>query len=63
MDNTLEFWQKQILSLNSQLINSEIALEDYHKNVETIFRGVDCQMRIQLGDSTFSTQQHMRSVS
>lgn len=53
MDNTLAFWQRQILSLNSQLINSEIALDDYRKKVEALFRRMGWQKRIQFDNLTF----------
>jgi hypothetical protein len=53
MANKLAFFQKQILSLNTQLINSEIALDDYRKMAEALLRGMDWQKRIQLDNLIF----------
>ncbi len=46
--------QTQILALNSRLINSEIELDDYHRNVEALLRGMDWQMRAQCESIAFS---------
>jgi hypothetical protein len=54
MDNTLAFWQEQILSLNSRHINSEIPLADYRKGVEALFRSMGWQKRIQCDTLAFS---------
>lgn len=54
MANTFAICQKQILSLNSRLINSEIALDDYHKNVEALLCDMGWQMRVQFDSLTFS---------
>lgn len=54
MANTFAICQKQILSLNSRLINSEIVLDDYHKNVEVLLRDMGWQMRVQFESLTFS---------
>lgn len=54
MDNSLAFWQEQIRELNAQLIDSEIGLDDYRKNVEAIFSGMGQQMRTQFDGLTFS---------
>lgn len=54
MDNTLAFWQEQIQSLNSRLINSEIPLADYRKGVEALFRSMGWQKRIQCDSLAFS---------
>lgn len=54
MADTFAICQKQILSLNSRLIDSEIALDDYHKNVEALLRDMNWQMRVQFDSLTFS---------
>ena len=54
MDNPLAFCQKQILALNSQLINSEIALDNYRKNVEALLGEMGWQMRVQFENLIFS---------
>lgn len=54
MNNTLAFWQGQILSLNSKFINSEITLYDYRKSVEALFRSMGWQRCLQCECLTFS---------
>ncbi len=54
MDNPLAFCQKQIQALNSQLINSEIALDDYRKKVEALLSDMGWQMRVQFDSLIFS---------
>jgi hypothetical protein len=54
MNNPLAFCQKQIRTLNSRLINSEIALDDYRKNVETLLGSMGWQMRVQFDSLIFS---------
>ena len=54
MDNPLAFCEKQILALNSRLINSEIGLDDYRKNVEALLGGMGWQMRIRFDNLIFS---------
>ena len=53
MANKLAFFKKQILSLNTQLINSEIALVEYRKKAESLLRGMGWQKRILLDNLIF----------
>lgn len=54
MVNTFAICEKQILSLNSRFINSEIELDDYHKSVKALLREMGWQMRAQFESITFS---------
>ncbi|ADE11113.1 hypothetical protein [Sideroxydans lithotrophicus] len=54
MGNKLAFFREQILSLNFQLISSEIAMDDYRKRVRSLLRDMGWQKSIQLDNLTFS---------
>jgi hypothetical protein len=54
MDYTLAFYQKQIRSLNTRFINSEIGLDDYRRSVKELLCGMDWQYRIQIEGLVFA---------
>jgi len=54
MGNTLAYCRTQILYLNSRLINSEIELKDYRRNVDALLRSVGWQARIHFDSIIFS---------
>ncbi len=54
MDNTLVFCRLQILNLNSQLINSEIDLNDYRRSVKALLQRLTWQARVQFDCIIFS---------
>ena len=54
MANTLALCQKQILSLNSQLIDSKIEPDEYRKSVEALLSGIGWQKRFLFDCLTFS---------
>ncbi len=54
MTNSLAFFKKQILSLNTMLINSDIALDDYRLRAKALLLGMGWQKRIQLENLVFT---------
>jgi hypothetical protein len=53
MVDTLAYCRTQILSLNTQLINSEIVLESYRQSVEALLLGLSSEERVQFDTLTF----------